>query len=201
MNAFGDYDPALPSLELSQEELAGIFHALAEGLILSGERVVYEGLYPVESEGHVPLAFRRVLPSSFVKEVYYQSDSEIIAQAGDVTYIGPHCIEPNDEEVFEELTVYYPGLLLECGVQYNQWIHITRRGEEYTAVSDAQYVKDGKVISPNNLPVGGGEPELTDEYARQILDDRTALERPIELDDVEKLRQLIDFIKPVERLE
>jgi len=201
MDAFRDYDPALPSLELSQEELAGIFHALAKELILSGERVVYEGLYPVESEGHAPLAFRRVLPSSFVEEVYYTGDSGVIAQAGDVTYIGLHCIEPNDKEIFEELTVYYPGHLLGDGVQYHQWTHITRKGEYYTAVVDAQYVKDGKVISPNNLPVGGGEPELTDEYARQILDDRTALERPIELDDVEKLRQLIDSIKPVGRLE
>lgn len=185
-------------LELSQEELDGLFKSCAEQLVKSGEISDNKGVFAKE-EGQTPKIFTYSLPKELVRKVYHPGDdSLVIGPDSSIQYADPHRVDdaPGEEWVSSIILVEIKAQLAnnpEVTLTEEYMLLIDEfRGNSIRATVQSEYASDEGRLSPNDIPLRQGRP-LTDEIVGQLLDDMP--ERPFTLTDAEKLRKVIDYIQ------
>lgn len=198
-------DHELPSghFELSQQELEGLMKSLAKELILHGEPSYNPNVWPETSDGRKPFLFSYPLPKSVMKEVFYPNDENLIVREGEAVYAAPHRIEPDDIVTIEGITIACSSRLAGTDIDCSELIFVGRDGSPYRGTVDTWYSREGRSIRPNDLLLDEGlSRELTDKMFAQLSDERIAgliddifaLHHRLTLDEVEKIRTIIDHI-------
>ena len=187
-----DFDPSLPNLELSQEELESLHRSLSEALVVRGEISDNPGVYPPEDES-TTYSFTSPLPKEFVRDTFYPSDDNlIVCNDSQVSYCAPHRIDQEDEETTDNIFVSLNTKLAGTGIDCNQFIRVTHSRGVYDASFNTEYSRNDRRISPNDIPNGL---DINDpESVKRLLDDLEVLERPLSFEDAEKLRKIEAFI-------
>lgn len=180
-------------LELSQEELRSLLGLIAQKLISKGEITEPDGVIPANLEAGQPRAFTLPLNSRVVREVFYPDDQELIPSTGSqIEYTTAHRLEPDDPAVYEGIVVRCASRLFNTDITVEDFFIIGRQDDHFTGTIDRDYSKNDRVISPNDF--GYDNALDSDDKIVEALWDANALQRPLTLDDAQKLRQLADIL-------
>ena len=191
------HDKDVPTLDLSQEELETQHRALAYALIQIGEVNDNNGTF-IPGIDNPAQRFTFELPTNLIRETFFNDDSDMIVKSGSyIEYLAPHQLDEGSGERGEEsedIYLSFGGHLIDTEIDCFQSIHIRLSGTLYTGEFDTQYEKNGKRISPNDLPEGMTtlmELGMSEAEAGLIVaQDYVALERPLTIDDAENLRKI-----------
>lgn len=201
MNKFNDKDPTPPNLELSQDELEGLYRQLA--LIIVTKVTKYHavthvpGVYPVDDSSPIPKFFKLSVPAPVAEEIFYSIDDECTVSGGEISFSEPHRIE----DIEDSGSISHVCLILKTSlpgaIHRSEFFDIANKDGVYDGTSDTEYTtgrgENERRISPNDIPLG----QLSDHDIDplKLIDDVFALENPLNIDDAEKLRKLADYIE------
>jgi len=193
-----DNDPAAPNFDLSHNALEPI-HGGLSGYAKSHGRVAhFRDMYPVIPGGDRPVGYVASIDPRVVKGIFHSDDDTMTAEdACDITYSEPHLLYPtgeghNGDIVREDITVVLKWKFDDSALGLNEYYTISKHDGVISAFITPEYFgADGKRISPNNLEPGRW---LSDEAIIDTINDLFALERPLTLDDSEKLHELIEVL-------
>lgn len=186
-----DHDPKADRFEFSQEELRASMKDFAQVLVLRGQITENNKLWPEKAGGPTSLIFRKPIPATVIRDIFYKNDEGLIAEEGIAEYLAPYRLEPDDTITTESIAIFCPTRMSGTNIDRLQWLHIGRDDDLIKGSIDVEYSRDGVRISPNDIDVNKG---LNDERILTLLDDMSALERPLTHDDIESLRKVQAFI-------
>jgi hypothetical protein len=191
-------------LEPNQQTLREAWKTLAETLVLRGEQIdPLIGEFPAEDGGQQPYAFTQSLDRKFVtKELL--DDTLLSVTEGSASYVMPHRIEVDDNEIFETVNLRWTARIKGTDISINHAIVVHRLSngdaEHYKGFTYEEYVKispNGKErrVSKAGYEYSEVEEEVTDEDEDNALQDFIENKRKITFDDIEKVHRTVDLLK------
>lgn len=185
------------SRELPPAELDSLQRKLAAVLLRRGSRVHYEGLYPLSMDDKFPDAKCIQVNPAVQKQIFHRTDGLLVPnKVGKVEYIPPHHINPHydapDDPVYEHLSISLDWRVGDTPLEQEEvyWIHKTD-GRMNGGVT-THMMQAGKRISPNAI---ASPPYDTDEDVMEFIRDLDSLERPLSVDDAQKIRLLTNVLR------
>lgn len=185
------------NFELSHDAVApihGQFAALAKAY---GQPTPYNDQYPVTPGERPPLAYVMPVNGQVVKELFQADDDMMVAlEVSELTYAEPHRMYPAEADadftVYESVALVLRWQLAGSQIGLNEYYWLTKHDGIVTATITPEYYEiGGQRIGPNDLTQSH---ETSDEPILDMLVDVNQLDRPLMLDDTEKLYQLIDIL-------
>lgn len=189
-----DFDPTMPNLELSEGEVKSLYDGLMAALIQHGMVSENPGVFGAE-DGQAPYNFTYYLPQDVVGDIFYANDEQLIIAPGSyIQYAAPHRVEPDEgKPAIESILLVLQTKVVGSEDDCNQHIFFHQSNGHCEADFHTEYVRNGKRISPNNIPAGSdtSDPDV----ARALMEDVATFDRPLSLDDAEKLRKIEALIE------
>lgn len=197
-------------LTLLPKELNGLRHDMAEALVLRG-RIREEGSGITALKGNVLHSFRYPLPEELVREVFLKDGVSATVGECYVEYIPEFILgEPDDSpeqktkhqgKIF--MLVEYSSSRGEGLSPLNTALTWSIGGECFDEIPKGRYNLersiDGRVETMSGVDYSVYDLESMVEEERHdvfasVLDDITAFERPLDLDDQQKMRKVLEYV-------
>jgi len=194
MNHEFSFDSMHPHLELSQGELESLHDTMASRVILGGDVSELGGIYPVRPEAPQPHIFEKPIDAGVAKSIFHTHDSELIGQTGCYAqYLEPHLVNPYGTQAIEAthsiVSVSLCWRLAGSDIEQIETYMVQSEQGMFRGTVSTDYSRNGERISPNNWAPSDF---VTQDDVLDLIEDLHALDRPLSLEDAEKLRRLID---------
>ncbi len=194
-------------LTLLPEVLDGLRHDMAEALVLRGR--IREEYGITDLKGNVLHSFSYPLPEELVREVFLEDEAPTTVGECYVEYVPEFILgEPDDSpeqktkhqgKIF--MLVEYSssrgeGPPLNTALTWSIGGYLNKAPEGFY---NSEESIDGRIETISGVDYGGYDPESRggeerhDVFAR-VLDDITAFERPLNLDDQQKMRKVLKYV-------
>ena len=198
-----------PSLELSKESLDNLLVDLRNTVVQKGIVRDHPGTFPVENE-QAPVRFEYLIDKQIAKELFYPDD-ECVLHSAEIAYASPYSTDPDNDfsKIDGSILLTVISLLPDQNKAMADWVE---RAETYWIYRDeldgirgefdTEYsTQAGHRISPNDVvPYLNFFDSETGAMWRTedgdaLLEDLSALQRPLTHEDEELLRKLIAYLE------
>lgn len=192
-----DYEPLIPNLELSQDELGSIFETIAATAITRGHQRELYGEIPAGNDPHIPKVFQKELKPEVVKELFYSDADDLEPKPGShIVYGTPIKLEdePYSPPIEHIAVKCISDLVQSPDIRYEEVFNIRRIGDRYIGEVDASYFnQDGRRISPNNVQPKSFT-DMSEDDVYELVADHVIISREMMFDDADRLRMLANVV-------